>query len=117
MALLELFASRLRAFSREQGHLHDVGSHTDCAWRRTEVGEGPQQYFRIYPAQNIEPPVNVEAALETYDTQREIFPDQFEPDLVPDDPLLDLHNTLVALMRDWPEIARRMGTVPRRRRA
>lgn len=116
-ALLELFASRLRAFSREQGYLHDVGSNDCWAWRRTPVGEGPQQYFRLYAPRDIEPPVNVEAELETYDTLREICPDQQDPDFVPDDPLLDLHNTLVALIREWPEMARRMGTVPRRRRA
>jgi len=116
VALLDLFASRLGAFSREQGHLHDVGSHGDFAWRRAAVGEGPQQYFRLYVAQDIQPPVNVEAALETCDTHRHIYPSQFEPDLLPDDPLLVLHNALVALMREWPEVARRMGTVPRRRR-
>ena len=115
-ALLELFASRLRAFSREQGYHCDVGSDDDSTWRRTILGEGPQQYLRLYAPRDIKPPVNVEAELETYDTLREIFPSQQEPDFVPDDPLLALHNTLVALMRGWPEMARRMGTVPRRRR-
>ncbi len=105
--LLDLLASRVRGFNRDRRIGYDVSVNDSCVWSRLP-GEGPGHRIRVFAPRDIEPPVNIEAELESYDMARLLFPEQDEPDFVRCDPLLHMHVALTVLIKDWPEVTQQM---------
>lgn len=103
--MLDLFASRLQGFYRERQERFEV-IRDDRVWATGPSG-AQTQCIRIFRPRDLRPPVNVEAQLETWDSERCVYPEEGELMLSPDDQLLRLHNALAALISVWPERAER----------
>lgn len=110
--LLDLFASRLQGFYRERQERFEV-LRDDRVWA---IGPGgaQTQCIRIFRPRDLCPPVNVEAQLETWDSERCVYPTDWDLQLNTEDPLMRLRGDLAALVAAWPETAPRLCARVRR---